>query len=236
MKKLIVTALLALSLALGIGATVVLTEADAAPATTVKIVGKADGSQILQVNGVPMSVDHYAGSHTPWISGSNGGPKRFNSQYICAQNNIGTLWNISGATNAFESGINTYVINYRFPAWGDQPCSVGYVDSQQIQYGTFNEASSTCYEVYTSSVNGRYNEHVTVALNASSQSYSACRSTAQKLNNNVSQATGNALGLANFTSSTSWSASIMNGYYENVYNFAGGDDRTSLCKLLGICS
>lgn len=188
-----------------------------------EIVGYADGS--VSVNGAPSTLL----AHTPWTG------KRFNSQYVCAQNNIGSLWAIQQATGAFESGTNTYVIGYRRPSYGDQPCSADYADSQIILYGTYQANDTSCYIVSQSSINGRYNAHVTVAMNASAYSNSACRAQTQRRNNSISQATGNALGLANFQSAGSYTASVMNDYYDSAYNFAGGDDRTSLCVLLGIC-
>lgn len=244
MKRIFTTALVALAAVFGIVAisgpatavAPVAVTSQAVASQKLTIQGMADGSLVNKATGVPLSADHYAGSHTPWLANSAGTPYRFNSQFICAQNNIGTLWNISAATGAFESGVNTYVINYRFPAWGDNPCSNAYSDSQIIMYGTFQANNSVCYEVYTSATNGRYNQHVTVAMNASAYSQPSCRSSSQQLNMNISNATGNALALANFYNATGWQASIMNSDNEDIYNFAGGDDRTSLCKLLKICS
>lgn len=201
-------------------------QAIVAKVKTTTISGMADGS--VKLNGVPMSADKVT-AHTPWTG------KRFNSQYVCGQNNIGTTWNINQAMSAFESGLNSYVLNYRFPAWGDQPCSTSYSASQVIQYGTYNNADGTCYSVNATSSNGRYVSNVVVGFNLNAAVFSVCRADTQSRNNVASQATGNALGLANFSSTTSYTASVMNNHFDNVYNFAGGDDRTSLCKLLGIC-
>lgn len=203
-------------------------QAVAAQTQNFEIVGKADGSVVAKVNGVPMAADTVT-AHTPWTG------KRFNSQYVCAQNNIGTAWNLSAATSAFESGLNSYVINYRFPAYGDQPCNVSYSASQIILYGTYNSANGTCYSVNASSVNGRYTSYVSIGFNLNSSVQSICRGDAQRRNNVASQSTGNALGLANFSSSSSYTASIMNDYFDDVYSFAGADDRTSICQMLGIC-
>ncbi len=169
-------------------------------------------------------------AHTPWTG------LRFNSQYVCAQNNIGTAWNLSAAISAFESGTNSYVINYRFPAYGDQPCNVSYSPSQIILYGTYSSTDGSCYRVNRVSANGRYTTYVSIGFNINSSVTSVCRGDAQRRNNVASQSTGNALGLANFSSSTSYTASIMNDHFDNVYNYAGAHDRTSLCQLLRICS
>lgn len=156
--------------------------------------------------------------------------KRFNSRYICVQNNIGQLWNIDGADNWFESGVNTVILNDRFPAWGDPACSVHYVGSQIITVGTYNDGSSNCFEVNAYSLNGKYTQPVGIGMNVSAAS-AGCRDTAQHRNNNISEALGSALGLALFTDYFNFTACIMNEYYSNLYNYAGTDDRNALYYL-----
>ena len=127
----------------------------------IELVGMPGGVVKAKVNGVPLLADKVT-AHTPWTG------KRFNSQYVCAQNNIGTTWNLSAATSAFESGLNTYVINYRFPAYGDQQCNVSYTPSQIILYGTYNSTNGSCYQVNATSSNGRYASYVSIGFNLNS--------------------------------------------------------------------
>lgn len=200
------------------------------PKVHTQIMGMADGSKVYKVDGkVVAAPTAVTASHTPWTG------KSFNSQYVCVQNNIGTTWPIDTADNYFESGVKTLIFNDRFPAWGDASCiSSGYVEGQILMIGTMQQSNTVCYIFNGTSVNGKYID-LSLAMNASSYSYSACRNTQQKLNNNISQGIGNAAGLANFISSTSWAGSIENGWYEDSYSFAGGDDRTSLCYLMKKC-
>lgn len=214
MKKRLVAALVAM-----LSVVVVATPATAAQTQHVRVVGRTDGSQVVYVNGVESTTG------TP-VTG-----KRFNSPYICAQNNIGLTWNIQQADAAFESGVNTVIINYRYPGWGDQNCNVNYDGSQIMAYGTYNAADHACYTVDMTSLNGRYVKPVVIAMNVSSL-YPGCRNTAQHRNNNISTATGGALGLALFSSCGNWTQSIMNGCYEDSYNFAGADDRNTLAGVV----
>jgi hypothetical protein len=179
------------------------------------------GIGTVSIDGTPLDPIEADGTHTNWTG------YRFNSAYACVQNNIGTTWSIDLADNYLESGTATMILNDRFPAWGDQPCSVGYTDSQIILVGTYNEASTKCWHISGTSSAGRYTGHVTVAMNVSATS-AVCRDTAQHRNYYISTALSHAVGLAQFLQCGAWTSSVNNLCYKDSYNFAGTDDRNSL--------
>lgn len=161
----------------------------------------------------------------PWTG------KRFNTRYICVQNNIGSTWAIDTADNYFESGSNTVVVYDQALNEGDPGCSQFYYDSQIIVMGTYNSASQDCFSVVLPpTANGRYQSHVIIAMNVSAAS-AVCRSDSQAKNNSVSQALGVAFGLQIFNDSVNLQSSIMNLKNQYKYNFAGVDDRNSLSNL-----
>lgn len=202
MKNRIATILVALAVLFGLGAVTAPAQADVAAATA------------------PASVQS-AQAGTPWTG------YRFNSRYLCVQNNIGSTWDIVSATNAFESGYVTVVAENRGPS---SQCNTTYLNEQIVALGTYSAADGQCWDVSFSSLNGRYTNVVVIGMNLHS-TVANCRDTLQHRNNSVSTALGTAFGLAEFYSATSFPSSIMNTKFANTYNFAGTDDRNSLYAL-----
>ncbi len=202
MRKIIGSTLAVLALVCGIFVGTVATEADATPAVTTSQTAVSSG--------------------TPW------GLYKFAWAHICVENNIGTLWDWTSASNAFESGSATVIVANRNPG---QSCS-DYDVSQRIRLEVFSDPNQSCWLMsYHVDGSNRYDGTVTIWMNISSAQYSTCRPDDQRRDNVASRALGTAFGLANFYSDTAWQASIMNAKFSWTYHFAGVDDRNSLWEL-----
>lgn len=224
MRKYFLAALMGLLLILGLGGSPALAASKPTPTVT-KITIHLDGTATKTVNGksVAMAPRAVTKSGLMQLTGEN-----YRSKYICLQNNIGATWAIATASSWFESGLNTVVLENHGPTGAK--CGDYYSSPDILAFGTVNDpvaANCAQLEIHTD-IYGHYSQAVIIGMNVSSAS-AACRNTLQHRNNVVSGAMGYAFGEDYFYSSTSYgSASIMNNYYDNSYNYAGVDDRNTL--------
>ncbi|MGW6281316.1 hypothetical protein [Kribbella sp. NPDC055071] len=163
------------------------------------------------------------------------GPGQFNRRSICFQNNLGVYWNYVQAQQGFESGTST-VKFYNHGASTGTPASCessgDWLPSQILYYQAYGTDDGRCFH-FTQPVDiiGYYDNPATIWMNASPNRPAACTDTLQHRNNNISRAIGIILGLAEFSSSTNLTASVMNTYFSGSYNFPGVDDRNALYWL-----
>lgn len=183
---------------------------------------------LASVLGISSAAHASVSSGTPWTG------YKFADDWICAQNDIGTTWNIEAASTAFEAGIvggdPTTVNLTHYGPGGDFRCTDHYSSTQTLAFEVYSANDGRCWQMSYTQFGGQYTGQVTVWMNNSASTY-WCRDTAQNRNNVISRAIGTALGLLQFYSDVSWQSSIMNTKFANLYNFAGTDDRNSLYGL-----
>ncbi|MEU4191844.1 hypothetical protein AB0E69_08100 [Kribbella sp. NPDC026611] len=152
---------------------------------------------------------------------------KFQNKQICQDNNIGSMWPIEAAGNAFESGTLNPVLTYVGPG-ANCPASIPLY--QTIHYSVYNAADNRCSKASgkrTGSAPEIWATEVYIEMN---NYYASCKSSNQHLANHVSRITGIVLGLAEFTE-TAGNAYIMNTANANTYSYAGTGDRNNLYYL-----
>lgn len=163
------------------------------------------------------------------------GPGQFYLRSICFQNNLGVYWNYLQAEQGFESGTATVKFYNHGPSTATPSscqASGGWALNQIVNYQAYGINDGGCARVTVSpSFTGFYDDSVLLEMNASPNRPTACTDTLQHRNNNISSAIGLALGLAQFSSSTNLTSSVMNTYFKGSYNYPGVDDRNALYWL-----
>lgn len=163
-----------------------------------------------------------------WYNGYHFYP--YDNPQLCLQNNIGVYWDIPTAAAGYVSGNSTVGMVNRRLNYTASCAASGYPNSRIITFTTYNAADGQCSKVTGDNNNGQWTANVIVWMNLTS-TQPRCRDTAQHRNNTISATLGIALGLDNFSSSTNLTASVMNLYFANSYNWPGTDDRNALFWL-----